>query len=87
MTDSTTKLATLENPMFLGTTGVRTVFMCEITSGVDIAPYSSFLGETSEAEVLLFPGTKLKVVDVMDMGNGLTQVHMREVKVPVELIK
>ena len=37
--------------------------------------------------MLLFPGTKLKVVDVMDMGNGLTQVHMREVKVPVALIK
>jgi len=30
--------------------------------------------EASEAEVLLFPGTKLAVVDVMDMGNGLFQV-------------
>ena len=61
--------------------------MCEITSGLDIEPYSSFQEEASEAEVLLFPGTKLKVVDAMDMGNGLTQVHLREVKIPVSMIK
>ena len=84
---TTKKLATLTNPMFLGTTGVRTVFMIEIASGVDIERYSSFQEEASEAEVLLFPGTKLKVVDGMDMGNGLTQVHLREVKIPVSMIK
>ena len=84
---TTKKLATLTNPMFLGTTGVRTVFMIEIQSGIDIEPYSSFQDEASEAEVLLFPGTKLKVVDAMDMGNGLTQVHLREVKIPVSMIK
>ena len=84
---TTKKLATLTNPMFLGTTGVRTVFMIEIASGVDIERYSSFREEASEAEVLLFPGTKLKVVDAMDMGNGLCQVHMRELNLPVALIK
>ena len=84
---TTKKLATLTNPMFLGTSGVRTVFMIEIASGIDIEKYSSYQEEASEAEVLLFPGTKLKVVDGMDMGNGLYQVHMKEVSVPVALIK
>jgi len=41
----------------------------------------------SEAEVLLFPGMKLEVVDVATMGHGLYQVHLREVKVPVHLFK
>ena len=72
--------------MFLGKTGVRTVFMIETSSGVDIMPYSIFQGDASEAEVLLFPGTKLVVVDNLDMGNGLFQVHLRELPTP-QLIK
>ena len=49
--------------------------------------YSIFQDEASEAEVLLYPGTKLKVVDAMEMGGGLFQVHLREVPVPVQLMK
>ena len=41
----------------------------------------------SEAEVLLFPGTKLEVVDVATMAPGLFQVHLREVTVPIQLFK
>ena len=83
---STTKqLSTLTNDMFLGKTGVRTVFNIQVLSGVDIDRYSAFSG--AEAEVLLFPGTKLVVVDSMDMGAGLFQVQLREVAVPVALIK
>ena len=70
--------STLLNPMFCGTSGTRTQFMIEAVSGIAIAHYS-MVG--SEAEVLLFPGTKLEVVDVADMGHGLFQVHLREVKV------
>lgn len=85
---STTKeLSTLTNPMFLGTKGVRTIFNIQVESGVDITPYSVYQGAESEAEVLLFPGTKLKVVDAMDMGHGLLQVHLREVHMPVMLLK
>lgn len=85
---STTKeLSTLTNPLFLGKEGVRTIFNIQIFSGVDIMRYSAFQGEDSEAEVLLFPGTKLRVVDTMDMGNSLYQVHLQEVKVPVSLLK
>ena len=41
----------------------------------------------SEAEVLIFPGTKLELVDIADMGHGLYQVHLKEVAVPVKLFK
>jgi len=42
--------------------------MCllQILSGADITPYSIYQGEKSEAEVLLFPGTKLQVQPVSD---------------------
>ena len=84
---STTKaLSTLQNPMFVGTSGVRTVFNIQILSGVDIVRYSIYQDEASEAEVLLYPGTKLKVVDTMDMGGGLFMVQLEEVAVPVKLI-
>ena len=83
--NSTSKnVSTLLDPMFCGTSGTRTQFMIEAVSGIDIAHYSMV---DSEAKVLLFPGTKLEVVDVADMGHGLFQVHLREVKVPVQLIK
>eukprot|EP00966_Prymnesium_polylepis_P331197 7386767-Prymnesium_polylepis.2 len=77
---TTKKLDTLLNPQFLGQTGIRTVFMIEIKSGVDIIRYSAF--DDAEAEVLLFPGTMLEVVSSMDMGHSLYQVHLREVEIP-----
>ena len=85
---STTKeLSILQNPMFLGTSGVRTVFNIQVSAGVDLVRYSMFQGSASEAEVLLYPGTKLKVVDAMDMGSGLHMIHLEQVHVPVELMK
>ena len=85
---STTKeLSTLQNPKFLGTSGVRTVFMIEIVYGVDLQRYSAFQGVASEAEVLLYPGTKLQVVDAMEMGGGLFQVHLREILPAVAVFK
>ena len=44
--------------------------------------YSAFQGDQTEAEVLLFPGIKLVVEGAMDMGNGLFQVHLRELPTP-----
>ena len=63
--------------------------MIEALTGVDIERYSAFPGDEAEAEVLLFPGTKLLVVGAMDMGNGLYCVHLREIALPagVQLMK
>ena len=59
--NSTSKhVSTLRNPMFCGTSGPRTQFMIEAAGGVDVEAFSMVGDE--EAEVLLFPGTKLEVV-------------------------
>jgi len=81
------ELSTFQNPQFLGTSGVRTVFNIQVKRGVDIVRYSIFQGEANEAEVLIYPGTKLRVVDSMDMGSGLFMVHLEEIEIPTELIK
>ena len=84
---TTKKLSTLENTQFLGTSGVRTIFNIQVKRGSDISRYSMFQGQQSEAEVLLFPGTKLRVVDSMAMGAGLFMVHLEEIELPVDLFK
>jgi len=83
---STTKaLETLTNPMFLGKSGVRTVFNITVTGGVDIERYSDIT--PSEAEVLLYPGTKFRVVGSMDMGSSLFMVQLQQVDTPVALFQ
>lgn len=83
-TSTTKDVSTLLNPMFCGTSGTRTQFMIEAVSGIDVAAFSMV---DSEAEVLLFPGTKLEVLGVANIAPGLFQVHLKEVVVPVQLIK
>eukprot|EP00966_Prymnesium_polylepis_P263298 6081728-Prymnesium_polylepis.2 len=75
------KLDTLLDPTFLGQTGVRTIFMIEVKSGIDVVPYSAFAD--TEAEVLLFPGFVYEVVSTIDLGSSLYQVHLREIEMPV----
>ena len=59
----------------------------QVKRGVDIVRCSMFQGEAAEAEVLIFPGTKLRVVDSIDMGSGLFMVHLEEIEIPTELMK
>lgn len=60
-------------------------------TGVDIVRYSIDQQNASEAEVLLYPGVKLRVVDSMDMGGGAAacswMVHLQEMDVPVQLVQ
>ena len=79
-TSTTKQLQTLTNPLFLGTTGKRTIFMLETHSGVDIERFSEF----PEGEVLIYPGRRFKVAGVMQMalgpdGDDLWQVHLQEI--------
>ena len=59
----------------------------QVKRGVDIVRYSIFQNEEAEAEVLIFPGTKFRVVDSMDMGSGLLMVHLEEIEIPIELMQ
>jgi hypothetical protein len=82
---TTMQLQTLQDEQFLGISGVRMQFMIEIVNGVDLQRYSAF--QASEAEVLLYPGTKLKVVGSIELGHDLFQVHLREVQSAVAVFK
>jgi hypothetical protein len=75
---STTKsMGVLENPMFCGQHGNRTIFTIVLTQGQarDITRYSMI---EAEDEVLLPPGCKFKVESVMNAGNGLTLIQLKE---------
>ena len=82
--NSTTKdLMILQNPLFLGKSGKRTQFMIEQRNGIDISPFSMY----PEDEVLLFPGTKLRVKSSASIAPGLIQIHLEEVDVDTKLMK
>jgi hypothetical protein len=73
----------LENDMFLGKDGVRTLFRIDnCTRAVDIQAFSAY---ASEAEVLLIPGAYLEVVDVGDMGHGLVIISLKQISPPAEM--
>ena len=69
----------MENDIFLGKDGPRTLFAIECESAVDITPYNTF-GET---EILMFAAVTIQITGVADMGHGLTLVTCVEVKTPV----
>eukprot|EP00930_Biecheleria_cincta_P009226 TRINITY_DN110929_c0_g1_i1.p1 TRINITY_DN110929_c0_g1~~TRINITY_DN110929_c0_g1_i1.p1 ORF type:complete len:312 (+),score=38.98 TRINITY_DN110929_c0_g1_i1:61-996(+) len=71
----TTDLSFLQSETFLGKQGIRTLFVIDMLTGVQIVQYSDF---SNEAEVLLYPGTWFDVLGTVDLGNNLFQVHMKE---------
>ena len=60
---------------FLGKSGSRTVFMIECINGKSIQKYSFF---NHENEILLVPGTYLRVVDKCSLGEGLHMIRLKE---------
>ena len=75
---STTKTSkVLLSESFFGTQGERTLFMVDGINGIDVSPYSDF----PEDEVLLMPGAKFEVTQVMEpeMLGGAAMIAMRQV--------
>ena len=68
----------LTNDRFFGTSGARTLFQLDATLGIDLSPYSSY----PEAEVLLMPGSKFEVEQIMapQMLGGALQVMLKQVE-------
>ena len=64
--------------MFLGFAGARTLFLIHSICGVDIKAYSAC---PDEAEILLMPGTCLKVKGIFP-DKGVTMVQMEEIHLP-----
>eukprot|EP00037_Helgoeca_nana_P037819 m.17889 g.17889 ORF g.17889 m.17889 type:complete len:692 (+) comp9448_c1_seq1:338-2413(+) len=82
----TTTGEVLDNPMFLGTSGPRTLFSIETTSGRDIRRYSAY---AAEDEILLLPGVQFEVRSQMAVpgARGLELITVKECVVPFKLIK
>jgi len=68
-------IETLQSDDFLGTVGERTLFTIQMKNAVDISSYSAY---PEEAEVLLPPGTRMRVTGNLEQGNGLRQVTLVE---------
>jgi hypothetical protein len=73
----TCDLSVEQSEQFCGSSGVRTLFTIELTTGRArlITQYSLV---ESEAEVLLPPNSRFKVKGVFDAGNGLIQIQLEE---------
>jgi hypothetical protein len=80
----TLSLEVLEQPMYLGTTGDRTLFSIECLNGKNIKPHSYY---KIEDEILLLPGFYFEVVSKIEAGNGLHIIHLREVVPPYFFLK
>jgi hypothetical protein len=66
---TTADIGVLQNSMFLGTSGPRTIFQIHTSASVDVSAFSPF----REAERLLPPGTALRITGILPkIADGLT---------------
>ncbi|CAF2836690.1 unnamed protein product [Rotaria sp. Silwood2] len=68
---------------FIGRSGVRTIFMVECLTGKSIRNHSFY---KKENEILLMPGTYLRVVDKWSPAEGLYMIRLQETDPPHKLI-
>ncbi|CAF2994211.1 unnamed protein product [Rotaria sp. Silwood2] len=74
---STTKsLSVLENDLYLGTMGERTIFSIEVLNGRNIRAHSYF---DDEEEILLLPGTCMEVQSLLDPAPDLHIIHLKQI--------
>jgi hypothetical protein len=78
----TATLTVLENGMYLGNVGDRTLFSIEIFNGRNIRAHSHF---DKEDEILLLPGTYMEVQSQLDQPSGLHIIHLKQ-KIPEEML-
>ena len=80
----TSNMAVLNNEQFLGSTGTRTLFTIECTTGKDIQKHSNF---QTEDEILLLPGRQFKVVSCLNQSGGLYMIQLQEIEPPYPLLE
>jgi hypothetical protein len=72
----TTALTVLENNMYLGNTGSRTLFSVEAINGRTVRAHSHFV---TEDEIVLLPGTYMIVQSQFSPAPDLHIIHLRQV--------
>ncbi|CAF1061298.1 unnamed protein product [Adineta steineri] len=78
----TASLDVLQNELFLGKTGPRTLFNIECYSGKDIRSYSKY---QAEDEILLPAARQFEVVSCLDQGKDLCIIQLKETLSPFAL--
>jgi hypothetical protein len=78
----TTELSVLENNMYLGDTGSRTLFSVEVINGRTIRAHSHFV---TEDELLLVPGTYMVVQSLFSPATDMYIIHLKQ-EIPEELL-
>ena len=78
----TTALPVLENNMYLGNAGDRTLFSVEAINGRTVRAHSHFV---TEDEILLLPGTQMIVQSQFSPAPDLHIIHLKQV-VPEEVL-
>lgn len=78
----TTKLTVLENALYLGSTGDRTLFSVEAINGRTIRDHSHFV---TEDEILLLPGTRMIVQSQFSPATNLHIIHLKQI-IPEEIL-
>jgi len=72
----TTEMTVLENNMYLGNQGSRTLFSVEAINGRTIKAHSHFV---TEDELLLLPGTQMIVQSQLSPATDLHIIHLKQV--------
>jgi hypothetical protein len=78
----TTSLIVLQNNMYLGNVGERTLFSVEAINGRKIRAHSHF---DYEDEILLLPGTYMEVQSQLSPASDLHIIHLKQIK-PIETL-
>ncbi|CAF0850512.1 unnamed protein product, partial [Didymodactylos carnosus] len=78
----TTALTVLENNMYLGNTGARTLFSVEAINGRTVQAHSHFV---TEDEILLLPGTHMVVQSQFTPAPDLHIIHLKQI-IPEQML-
>jgi len=79
---TTTSMTILENNMYLGNTGPRTLFSVETINGRTVRAHSQYEGEE---EILLLPGTQMIVQSQLNPAPDLHIIHLKQI-IPKETL-
>ncbi|CAF3715265.1 unnamed protein product [Rotaria sordida] len=71
----TTMLTVLENELYLGNMGERTLFSIEVFNARNVSVHSHF---STEDEILLLPGTYMEVRSQLNPTSDLHIIHLRQ---------
>lgn len=79
----TSNVSILETDQFLGKHGTRTILSIQCSNAKRIGNHSYF---SSEEEVLLLPGFHGRVLNTIELGNGLRMINIQEIESPYPLV-